>query len=156
MENLIPKLIEWGAQYGTKILAALAILVVGKIVTGWLGNVVGRIMTKAKVDPTLTKFITSLTKIALLVFVVLAAISKLGIQTTSFIAVLGAAGLAIGFALQGSLSNFASGVLLTLFRPIKVGDYVEAGGSAGSVEEIHIFNTILKTPDNKRVIIPNS
>jgi len=89
-------------------------------------------------------------------FIIIAALGKLGIQTASFVAILGAAGLAIGFALQGSLSNFASGVLLTIFRPFKAGDYVEAGGSAGIIEEISIFNTILKTPDNRKVIIPNS
>jgi small conductance mechanosensitive channel len=91
-----------------------------------------------------------------MVFVIIAAINTLGVQTTSFIAVIGAAGLAIGFALQGSLANFASGVMLIIFRPFKAGDFVEAGGTSGAVEAIHIFNTVLKTPDNKKVIIPNS
>jgi small conductance mechanosensitive channel len=89
-------------------------------------------------------------------FVIVAAIGTLGVQTTSFVAVLGAAGLAVGFALQGSLSNFAAGVMLIVFRPFKAGDYVEAGGTAGSVQEVSIFTTVMKTPDNKKVIIPNS
>ena len=156
MENLSDKLLEWGALYGTKILAAIAILVIGRIVVGIIVGVVRRLMTRANVDETLTKFVVSLTRIALMVFLVIAAVGALGVQTTSFVAIIGAAGLAIGFALQGSLANFASGVMLIIFRPFKAGDYVEAGGSAGSVEAISIFNTVLKTPDNCKVIIPNS
>lgn len=94
--------------------------------------------------------------IALLTFIIIAALATLGVQTTSFIAVIGAAGLAIGFALQGSLSNFAAGVMIIIFRPFKVGDYVEVGGASGTVEAIHIFSTIVNTPDNKKIIIPNS
>lgn len=156
MENLLDKLLEWGALYGTKILAAIAILVIGRIVVGILVGVVRRLMTRANVDETLTKFVVSLTRIALMVFLVIAAVGALGVQTTSFVAIIGAAGLAIGFALQGSLANFASGVMLIIFRPFKAGDYVEAGGSAGSVETISIFNTVLNTPNNCKVIIPNS
>ncbi len=156
MENLTDKLLEWGALYGTKILAAIAILVIGRIVVGLLVGVVRRLMTRANVDETLTKFVVSLTRIALMVFLVIAAVGALGVQTTSFVAIIGAAGLAIGFALQGSLANFASGVMLIIFRPFKTGDYVEAGGSAGSVEAISIFNTVLNTPNNCKVIIPNS
>jgi small conductance mechanosensitive channel len=113
-------------------------------------------MKRAAVDETLTRFIVKLTKIALLTFVIIAALGTLGVQTASFVAIIGAAGLAVGFALQGSLSNFASGVMLIIFRPLKVGDFVEAGGSTGVIEEISIFNTILTTIDNKKVIIPNS
>ncbi len=156
MEGLYDKLYEWGALYGTKIIGALAILVIGRIVVGAVTGVVRRLLARGNVDATLSKFVVSLTKIGLLVFVIIAAISTLGVQTASFIAVIGAAGLAIGFALQGSLANFASGVMLIIFRPFKAGDYAEAGGLAGSVEEVHIFSTILKTPDNKKVIIPNS
>ena len=156
MENLTEKLFEWGALYGTRVLGAIAILVIGRIVVGLLASLTRRLLTKAKVDETLTRFITSLTRIALLVFVVIAALNTLGVQTASFIAIIGAAGLAIGFALQGSLSNFASGVMLIIFRPLKRGDLVEAGGAFGVVKEIHIFNTILTTLENKRVIIPNS
>ncbi len=156
MEHILDKLVEWGAMYGTKVLGAIAILVLGRFAVGILANIVKRILIKAKTDETLTRFLVSLTKIALLAFVVIAALNTLGIQTASFVAIIGAAGLAVGFALQGSLSNFASGVMLIIFRPIKRDDLVEAGGTLGVVKEIHIFNTILKTLDNKRVIIPNS
>lgn len=156
MENLMSIIQEYATTYGIKIIGAIAIIIIGRIVTGILIGIVGRMMRRAEVDETLTKFLTRLTKIALLTFVILAALATLGVQTTSFIAVIGAAGLAIGFALQGSLSNFAAGVMLIIFRPFKVGDYIEAGGSSGVVEAIHIFNTVLRTPDNKKVIIPNS
>jgi small conductance mechanosensitive channel len=150
------KLLEWGTLYGMKIVGAIVILIIGRIVVSILSSIVNRLLTKVKVDETLTRFLTSMTKITLLVFVLLAAMSTLGIQTTSFIAVIGATGLAVGLALQGSLANFASGVLLIAFRPLKTGDLVEAGGHLGTVREVHIFNTILLSVDNKRVIIPNS
>jgi len=156
MEGLMDKLFEWGALYGTKVLGAIVILVAGRILVGLLSRLVRRMLEKAKIDETLTRFVTSLTRITLLTFVVIAAMNMLGVQTASFIAVIGAAGLAIGFALQGSLANFASGVMLIIFRPIKRDDLVEAAGTLGVVKEIHIFNTILRTLDNKRVIIPNS
>jgi len=114
------------------------------------------VLQRQEVDKTLETFVCNLSSMVLLVFVIIAAISALGIQTASFIAVLGAAGLAIGLALQGSLSNFAAGVLIVLFRPYKVGDWVEAAGISGAVEEVKILTTVLKTGDNKRVIVPNS
>lgn len=154
MENITDKLMEWGALYGMKIIAAIAILVIGRLVVGILTRIVKRLMSN--VDATLTRFVVSLTRIMLMVIVVIAALNTLGVQTTSFIAIIGAAGLAVGFALQGSLANFAAGVMLIIFRPLKVGDYVEAGGSAGVVEQVNIFNTVLKTVDNRLVIIPNS
>jgi len=117
---------------------------------------VRRVMKKGNTDETLAKFLLAIIRMALLVIVVIASINMLGVQTTSFIAILGAAGLAVGLALQGSLSNFASGVMLIIFRPFKVGDYVEAGGSAGVIQEIRIFSTIMHTPDNCKVILPNS
>jgi small conductance mechanosensitive channel len=156
MENLMDIVKVYASTYGIKIIGAIVIIIVGRIVTGILVGIIGRMMRRGHVDETLTKFMMRLTKIALLTFIILAALATLGVQTTAFIAVIGAAGLAIGFALQGSLSNFAAGVMLIIFRPFKIGDYVEAGGTGGSVEAIHIFNTILKTPDNKKVIIPNS
>jgi len=156
MENLSDKLLEWGALYGTKIIAAIAILVVGRILVGVVARVVKKLMTKGKVDETLTRFLVSLTRILLMTIVVIAALSALGVQTTSFVAIIGAAGLAIGFALQGSLANFAAGVMLIVFRPFKAGDYIEAGGSNGIVHEVSIFNTILRTLDNRKVIIPNA
>jgi small conductance mechanosensitive channel len=119
-------------------------------------KLVERVMTKSKVDSTLISFTANLAYIALLAFIVVAALGQLGIQTTSFIAILGAAGLAVGLALQGSLSNFAAGFLLIIFRPFKVGDYIEGGGVTGVVEAIQIFTTQLKTPDNKTVIVPNA
>ncbi len=156
MENVTEKLIEWGTLYGTKIIAAVAILIIGRLVVGILTGIIRRLMSRGKVDETLTKFVVSLTRIALMTFVFIAAIGALGVETTSFIAIIGAAGLAVGFALQSSLANFASGVMLIIFRPFKAGDFVEAGGTTGSVESIQIFSTVLKTPDNKKIIVPNS
>jgi len=131
------------------------ILIIGRWVARRLANLVRRLMTRAKVDEMLVRFVGNLSYAVLLTFVVLAAVGQLGVQTTSFIAVLGAAGLAVGLALQGSLGNFAAGVLLVLFRPYRVGDYIEAGGIAGVVEEVQIFTSVLITPDNKKIIIPN-
>lgn len=142
--------------YGLKVLAAIAIFIVGRWVAKLISNVIRKMMQKGDVDPTILKFVGNMAYIALMAFVVLAALSQLGIQTTSFIAVLGAAGLAIGLALQGSLSNFAAGFLMIIFRPIRVGDFIEGAGTAGTVEEIAIFTTTLVTPDNKTVIIPNT
>jgi len=144
------------AIYGVKVIAAIAIFVIGNWVSKIFRNVVDKMMTKRNVDPTLGSFVASLTYYTLIVFVVLAALSQMGIQTTSFIAIIGAAGLAIGLALQGSLANFAAGFLMIIFRPFKVGDYIEGGGTAGTVEQIQIFTTQLKTPDNKTVIVPNA
>ena len=143
-------------EYGMKILAAILIFFIGKKIVNFLTSMVDKALAKAGVDPTITSFLHNVIYSAMLAFVILAALSKLGIQTASFIAVLGAAGLAVGLALQGSLSNFAAGVMLVLFRPFKVGDYIEAGGVAGTVEKIMIFSTQFKTPDNKRIIVPNS
>jgi small conductance mechanosensitive channel len=142
--------------YGLKVLAALAILIVGKWVVNIIRKMLKRFMNKRNVDVTVYEFVGNLVYYALLTFVVLAALSNLGVQTTSFIAIIGAAGLAIGLALQGSLSNFAAGFLLIIFRPFKVGDFIEAGGTAGTVEAIQIFTTQLLTPDNKTIIVPNS
>jgi small conductance mechanosensitive channel len=156
LENLIAKIWELLTVFGLKILAALAILILGRWVAKFLSSILKKVMTKSNVDATLVKFIHNLTYVALLVFVVLAALGQLGIQTTSFIAVIGAAGLAVGLALQGSLANFAAGVLMIIFRPFKVGDLIEGAGVTGTVEEIQIFTTQLKTPDNKTIIIPNA
>ena len=150
-EALINKGGELLALYGVRILTALVILVIGR----WIARAFGRLVQR-NVDPTLTGFVGSLTYYTLFTFVVLAALSQLGIQTTSFIAVIGAAGLAVGLALQGSLANFAAGFMLIFFRPFRVGDYIEGAGVAGTVEYIQIFTTQLKTPDNKVIIIPNA
>jgi len=154
--NIIPDLQAFAAFYGLKIIAAIVIFVVGRWVARALRNATKKMMAKGNVDETLISFVGNLTYIALLAFVIIAALNQLGIQTTSFIAVIGAAGLAIGLALQGSLANFAAGVLMIIFRPFKAGDYIEGAGVAGTVEEIQIFATQLKTPDNKTIIIPNA
>ena len=156
MEDTIAKIYDLVALYGVKVIAALAIFIVGRWVAKGFRKVAERVMEKRNVDPTITGFVGNLTYIALLAFVIIAALGQLGIQTTSFIAILGAAGLAIGLALQGSLSNFAAGFLMIIFKPFKVGDFVETAGVAGTVESIQIFTTTLKTPDNKTVIVPNS
>jgi len=156
MEYYIAQIQGYMTEYGMKLIGAILILVIGLWVAKILTNLVNRLLVKKNVDPTLIKFLTALTNIALIAFVVIAAISKVGIETTSFVALIGAAGLAIGFALQGSLANLASGVMLIIFRPIKVGDYIEGGGLEGIVEEIGIFVTTLITLDNKQVFIPNS
>ena len=154
--QILEKAGELVTVYGLKVVAAIAIFVIGRWVAKIISNVVRKMMRKADLDQTLRKFVANMVYIALLAFVVLAALSQLGIQTTSFIAVLGAAGLAVGLALQGSLSNFAAGFLMILFRPFRVGDYIEGAGTAGTVEEIAIFTTTLVTPDNKTVIVPNA
>lgn len=146
---------ELGAEFGLKLATALAIFVVGRWVARWLARMVERGMTRAGTDETLVGFVRNMSYILLLTFVVLAAIAQLGIQTTSFIAVLGAAGFAIGLALQGSLGNFAAGVLIIIFRPFTAGDFVEAAGIAGIVEAIQLFTTTLRTGDNKTIIVPN-
>ena len=147
---------EMLTKFGLKIIAAILIFVIGRWVAKLLQTVMEKTMQKAKVDSVLIPFTCNLVYTAMLVFVVIAALGQLGVQTTSFITVLGAAGLAVGLALQGSLSNFASGVLIIIFRPFKAGDYIEGGGVSGVVKAIHIFTTTLTTPDNKRVIVPNS
>jgi small conductance mechanosensitive channel len=156
MEELIGKVYGILTLYGLKVLAAIAILIVGRMVSKIVSNVIQKVMEKRKVDPTITSFVGNLSYYALLVSFILAALTQLGIQTTSFIAVIGAAGLAIGLALQGSLSNFAAGFLLIIFRPFKVGDFIEGAGTAGTVERIQIFTTTLNTPDNKTIIVPNT
>ena len=156
VQQLIAKGYELGTDFGVKILAALAIFIIGRWVVRYLRNLTSRVMEKRDVDPTLVKFVANMAYVALLTFVIIAALGMLGIQTTSFIAVLGAAGLAVGLALQGSLSNLAAGVLMIIFRPFKVGDFIEGAGVVGVVEEIQIFTTQLTTPDNKTIIIPNA
>lgn len=156
MENLIIKFQEIGMDYGLKIIAAVLIIVVGRYVALGIKKLLRKIMLKSKVDETLVSFVVSISYIALLAFIIIAALGQLGIQTTSFVAIIGAAGLAIGLALQGSLSNFAAGVLMIIFKPFKVGDFIEGGGASGVVVEIGIFTTEIKSPDNKKIIVPNA
>lgn len=156
MEEIVENLKNLVAEYGLKVLGAIAILVIGKIVAGALRNILVKMMEKSKVEKTLISFVSSVSYVGLMAFIIIAALGKLGVQTTSFVAILGAAGLAIGLALQGSLSNFAAGVLMIIFKPFKVGDFIEAAGTMGVVEEIGIFTTTIKSPDNKKIIIPNA
>lgn len=143
-------------SYGVKIVLAIAVYVVGKWIASWIAKLVEKGMTARNVDPTVGSFVRNIVYYLMLVVVIIAALGQLGVQTASFVAILGAAGLAVGFALQGSLANFAAGVLMILFRPFKVGDFVEAGGTAGVVKEISIFSTIFHTPDNKVIIVANN
>jgi len=145
-----------GLEFGINLVTAVIIFYVGRLIVRLLTRGLRKVMDAQQVDKTLVSFASNLISMVLLTFVIIAAISQLGIQTASFIAVLGAAGLAVGLALQGSLSNFAAGVLIVFFRPYKVGDFVEAAGVAGSVMDVQILTTVLKTGDNKRVIVPNA
>jgi len=156
MEGIAVKVQDLSMVFGLKILTAIVIVVVGRWVARIIRRATEKMMTRSKVDDTLVTFVGNLIYIALLTFIILAALAHLGIQTTSFIAVIGAAGLAVGLALQGSLANFAAGILLLIFRPFQVGDFIEGAGVAGIVEEIHIFTMQLRTPDNKTIIIPNA
>ena len=144
------------AAWGLEVLGAIAVLFLGRIAAKWARRSVRAVLERGKMDPTLVPFVSSLVYYLVMAFVVIAVLGMVGIQTASLVAVLGAAGLAVGLALQGTLSNFASGVMLLVFRPFHRGDYVEAAGVAGSVETVGIFTTTLTTPDNVGVVIPNS
>jgi small conductance mechanosensitive channel len=144
-----------GVELGINVALAIAIFYVGKMVVGMIVRGMRKVMQKQEIDKTLETFVSNLVRMVLMVIVAIAAISQLGIETTSFIAIFGAAGLAVGLALQGSLSNFAAGVLIVMFRPYRVGDFIEGAGIAGVVEQVQILTTVLKTGDNKRIIVPN-
>ncbi|MDH3981767.1 MAG: mechanosensitive ion channel [Kiritimatiellaceae bacterium] len=154
--SLIEKIQSIGLEYGFQIIGALLIFIVGMWVVKMIAKIVVRIMTQHKVDKTLIGFVSGLLHVALQAFVVIAALGALNVPIASFVAVLGAAGLAVGLALQGSLSNFAAGVLMIIFRPFKVHDVVEAGGVVGTVQEIGILTTHIDTLDNKKTVVPNA
>lgn len=156
IDKYIEMVTYWVTTYSVKILAALLILVIGKWLARRITNVITRLMEKNKVDITLVRFLDSIMYYSFMVMVVIAAAGQLGINTTSFLTIVGAAGLAIGLALKDSLSNFASGVMLVLFRPYRVNDYVDIGGVAGNVVSISLFTTELNTVDNQKVIVPNA
>lgn len=141
--------------WGPKVLAAIVTLLIGLWVIGIITRGIGRTMQKRDVDPSLRPFIKTLISVTLKVMLFISVIGMVGIEATSFVAVLGAAGLAIGLALQGTLQNFAGGVIILLLKPFKVGDWVDTGSFSGTVHSIQIFNTYLKTPDNKTIILPN-
>ncbi|HEY3416209.1 MAG TPA: mechanosensitive ion channel domain-containing protein [Armatimonadota bacterium] len=155
MEQIVAKLQEWVVLYGLKVVAAIVILLIGRFAAGSIRSVTKRLLQKGHVDDILVSFISSLCYVGIMAFVLIAALGQLGVQTTSFVAILGAAGLAIGLALQGSLANFAAGILMIVFKPFKLGDYIEGGGVAGVVEHMGIFTTELLSTDNKKIIIPN-
>jgi len=156
VKTAMEMVIEMVSTWGISVIGAIVLLIVGRIVAGWVRSSVRKALQRAKTDPSLVPFFASLVYYVILGVVLIAVLSLFGIETTSLIAVLGAAGLAVGLALQGTLSNFAAGVMLLIFRPIRVGDYVEVAGQGGTVVEISIFNTLMDTPDNVRITIPNS
>ena len=155
VKEYLDKLIALIDEYSPNVIYALVLLIVGLFIIGMITKAVRKVMAKQGLDITLQKFLGNLFNWTLKVLLIVAVISKLGIETTSFAAILAAAGLAVGLALQGSLSNFAGGALLMIFRPFKVGDLIEAQGELGVVKEIQIFTTQIVTPDNKLVILPN-
>jgi small conductance mechanosensitive channel len=155
MQPAIDQLGIFITSYGLKIIGAIIILILGRIAAGTGRGIVRRVLEKSKTDAAVISFVCSLTYILILTFAVLAALAKFGIQTASFVAILGAAGFAIGFALQGSLANFAAGVLILVLRPFRVGDVIQAAGETGAVKEIQLFTTILSTPDNIKIMVPN-
>lgn len=156
--NLDPQLLwaDYILPWGTQIILALVIFIVGRMVVGIISGAIKKVMIKAKLDPILVSFLSGILRTVMLLLVIVFSLSQLGLDTTSLVALLGAAGLAVGFALKDSLSHFAAGVMLILFRPFKVGDFVEVDGVMGSVDQITIMSTRLKSPDNKVIIIPNS
>lgn len=156
LEQITGKAIELISLYGLNLIAAIIIFLVGRLVTNLITGTIKKVMDGRKIDPSLVGFTTGLSHALLITFVIIAALSRIGIQTTSLVAVIGAAGLAIGLALQGSLSNFAAGVLIIIFKPFRVSDYVVAGGAEGIVEDIGIFTTTIATLDNRTQIVPNS
>lgn len=149
-------LIEFVIPYGTNLIFAIVIFLTGSFIAKLTVKGVSRALGKTKLDEMLIRFVANILRWVLLLVVIVAALDQLGVDTTSFIAILGAAGLAVGLALKDSLQNFASGVMLILFRPFQTGDFVEAGGAEGVVEEIRVFSTQMRTPDNRTVIVPNS
>ncbi len=156
MQETLDKMYFYLVQYGLNFVAAILIFVIGKWAARIVSNLLEQILLKAKAEKTLASFGKHIAYGTMLTFVAIAALNKMGVETNSFLAIIGAAGLAVGLALQGSLSNFAAGVMMILFQPFRIGDYVEAGGAEGSVSEIQIFSTIIITKDKKRVIVPNS
>jgi len=155
MDNVVNQLTFFVTTYGIKVIGAIIILIVGRIAAGIGQKAVKKVLEKSKTDPAVVSFVGSLIYFLILTFSVLAALAKFGIQTASFVAILGAAGFAIVFALQGSLANFAAGVLILVLRPFKVGDFIDGAGVAGTVKVIQLFTTVLATPDNIKIMVPN-
>lgn len=156
LEIVMDRLTVMAVEYGPKLIGAILVLIVGSWVIKVLTSTFGKMLDKRQVNASLTPFLKNLVSIVLKVLLIVSVLGMVGIQMTSFIAILGAAGLAIGMALSGTLQNFAGGVIILIFKPFKVGEYISAQGHSGTVNEIQIFNTILKTPDNKTIIVPNA
>lgn len=156
MQETLDKVYGYIVQYGMNLVFALLIFIIGKWVARLIAQIIEKAMGRTKVDATLVSFTKNMAYYAILIFVIIAALGKLGIQTNSFVALIGAAGLAVGFALQGTLANFAAGVMIILFETFKAGDTIETAGSIGKVDEIQIFNTVLNDGNGKKIIIPNS
>ncbi len=156
VQKITDTLLYWLSTYSLKLVAAILVLVIGRWLARKITNVIRKLLVKQQIDITLVNFLENIIYYTLLIVVVIAAAGQLGINTASFLTIVGAAGLAIGLALRDSLSNFASGVMLILFRPFRVGDVVNAAGVTGKVETISMFTTIMNTPDNQKIIVPNS
>ena len=154
-EEVISMIIRGALDISARILIALVILAIGRWIIRYLKNILRKMLTKREVDASLKSFLMSLVSISLTLFLIITIISILGIDTTSFVAIFASAGLAIGMALSGTLQNFAGGVMILIFKPFHVGDFIEAQGQTGTVKEIQLFNTIINTPDNKTIMIPN-
>jgi len=156
MQEMFDKIQPYVIEYGMRLIAAVAIFIIGKWAAQIVSKLVDQMMAKSKINKTIAVFLKNMVYYTILAFVVIAALNKLGVETNSFIAVIGAAGLAVGLALQGTLANFAAGVMMIIFQPFQVGDRIETAGVLGIVEEVQIFNTIIVTDDQKKVIIPNA
>ncbi len=156
INQILETITVWFTTYSIKIVAAILIFIIGKWLCRRITNLLTKIMEKNNIDVTLVKFLSSIVYYTLFIVVMIAVAGQLGINTTSFLTIIGAAGLAIGLALKDSLANFASGVMLIMFRPIKIGDFVDVGGVTGTVQSIDIFNTTIHSPDNQKHIVPNA
>ena len=156
MENITTWISENALDWGIKIAIAIAIFIIGKMIARFVSNLIKKLMIKSGTDTLLVSFISNIVYGILIIAVVLAAVDSLGINVTSLLAIVGAAGLAVGLALKDSLANFAAGVMIIIFRPFKIGDFITAGGTAGVVDEIGLFATLMHTGDNQRIIVPNS
>lgn len=155
LEKIVNSLVEQGSHLGWTIIKAILVFIIGRFVIRMINKLVRRILTKRDFDPSVKTFVGSLVNVTLMVLLIISVVGALGVQTTSFAALLASAGVAIGMALSGNLSNFAGGLIILLFKPYKVGDYIESQGVGGTVKEIQIFHTILLTADNKNIYIPN-
>lgn len=156
VDKVMDTIVGIATRYGLNVLGAVAVLIVGRIVAGWARKHVRKAATRAEFDQTIVSFLSNLAYYGVIIFAVIAALKKFGVETASLVAVMGVAGFAVGFALQGSLSNFAAGVMLLMFRPFRIGDYIDAAGVIGKVSEMKLFTTILYSPDNVKIIVPNS